>query len=203
MRRCREFNTFKGYFGIFLLFIVDILSFWLSTSVLLSWVMRSKYFFPVPSIPIKPAQLITGAMGKGGDAGALGNYGINVGPMVISWLFRFLGRQVEAMIGRAMSEALQRQKRREKDEMKRMRKEERAKEKEAKREARRQVAKAKEERAARRNETEELSESSDDENSCNSYSGMTASNVTRNNLDMNTDHARDTPGTSLNFHDID
>mmetsp|Transcript_15789 Transcript_15789/g.28658 ORF Transcript_15789/g.28658 Transcript_15789/m.28658 type:complete len:389 (-) Transcript_15789:126-1292(-) len=202
MRRCREFNTFKGYFGIFLLSIVDILSFWLSTSVLLSWVMRSKYFFPVPSIPIKPAQLITGAMGKGGDAGALGNYGINVGPMVISWLFRFLGRQVEAMIGRAMAEALQKQKRREKDEMKRMRKVERAKEKEAKREARRQATKAKEERAARRNETEE-SESSDDENSCNSYSGMTASNVTRNNLDMNIDHARDTPGTPLDFHDID
>lgn len=69
--RCRDFHSFKGYFGIFLLFIIDILSLWLSVSVLLSWVMRSKYFFPVPNIPIRPAQLLTI---HGGDAGALGKY---------------------------------------------------------------------------------------------------------------------------------
>ena len=71
MKRCRDFNSYKGYFGIFLLFVIDLLSFWLSASVLLSWVMRSKYFFPVPNIPVRPAQLLTP---KGGDAGALGVY---------------------------------------------------------------------------------------------------------------------------------
>jgi len=71
IRRCRDFHSFKGYFGILLLFIIDLLSFWLSVSVLLSWVMSSKYFFPVPNIPIRPAQLLTI---KGGDAGAFGKY---------------------------------------------------------------------------------------------------------------------------------
>ena len=52
-----------------LLFVIDALSLWLSVSVLLSWVTTSKYFFPVPSVPIRPAQLLTP---KGGDAGALG-----------------------------------------------------------------------------------------------------------------------------------
>jgi hypothetical protein len=36
--------------------------------------MSSKYFFPVPNIPIRPAQLLTI---NGGDAGALGKYMID------------------------------------------------------------------------------------------------------------------------------
>jgi len=202
IKRCREFNSFKGYFGIFMLFIIDMLSFWLSASVLLSWVMSSKYFFPVPNIPIRPAQLLTP---QGGDAGALGKYGINVGPMVISWSFRFINGKVEAMVGRAMSQALKSQKKREKKEMKRAMKEERAKEKEAMREARRQVKKAKEERMAGRNETEEEDESSDGENS---YSGMTASNVAKSmpsfeDSNINTDNAREQSETFSNFNDLD
>ena len=106
------------------MFIIDGLSTWLSVSVLLSWVMRSKYFFPVPHIPIKPAQLLAG--GLGGDAGALGQYGINVGPMIISGLFRFLNNRVEGMIGNAMAKAFQMQR-------KNARKEERAREKEERR----------------------------------------------------------------------
>ena len=120
----------------FLLFIIDILTFWLSTSVLLSWVMTSKYFFPTPNIPIRPVEMLTP---KGHDAGAFGKYGINVGPMVISWLFRFLSGRVEGMIGKAMSDALQQQRRREKDEMKQRRREERAREKEAKRAAKKEA----------------------------------------------------------------
>ncbi|KAL3797393.1 hypothetical protein HJC23_010519 [Cyclotella cryptica] len=130
--RCREFHSFKGYFGIFLLFIIDMLTFWLSTSVLLSWVMTSKYFFPTPNIPIRPVELLTP---KGHDAGAFGKYGINIGPMIISWFFRFLSGRVEGMIGTAMSDAFQNQRRKEKEEMKRRRKEERAKEKEERRAA--------------------------------------------------------------------
>lgn len=155
----------------FLLIIIDMLSFWLSASVLLSWVVssRSKWMFPMPSLSVRPAQLLTP---KGGDAGALGNYGINVGPMVVSFLLRFLAGKVETRIGNAMSEALKRQKRREKDQSKRRRKEERAKEKLAREEAKRRAAQAKRDSAALTAGSEE-DESSDDEGSCNSYSGMT------------------------------
>ena len=120
IRRCHELYSYKGYFGIFILFIIDILSFWLSISVLLSWVMSSKYFFPTPNIPLRPAQLLTP---KGHDAGALGQYGINVGPMIIRFAFKFLNDKVESMIGRAMVEAVKREKRREKEILKQMRKE--------------------------------------------------------------------------------
>lgn len=147
LSRCREFKSKKGYFGMFLLFIIDGLSTWLSVSVLLSWVMRSKYFFPVPNIPIKPAQLLAG--GVGGDAGALGQYGINVGPMIISGLFRFLNNRVEGMIGKAMSSAFQRQR-------KDARKEERAKEKEERRRMKKEAKrKMKEEEERARQEAEE------------------------------------------------
>ena len=184
--------------------MIDVLSLWLSVSVLLSWVMNSKYFFPVPNIPIRPGQLLTI---HGGDAGALGKcalclfdkcigpvslnelispcllgkYGINVGPMVISWSFRFFNGKVEAMIGRAMADALNRQKRREKEEMKRIKKEVRAKEKEARRVAREHAKLAKHERMTSQGDNDECSDDtcSDGENS---YSGMTASNVIQNNL---------------------
>ncbi|KAL7530013.1 hypothetical protein ACHAWF_003207 [Thalassiosira exigua] len=196
IKRCRDFHSLKGYFGIFFLFIIDVLSFWLSASVLLSWVMRSKWFFPTPNIPIRPAQLLTP---QGGDAGALGKYGINVGPMIITWCFRFLNGQVEAMIGRAMAEALDREKRREKEERKRVRREERAMEKEARREARRQARKAKEERAAD-GDGDENDESSDGENS---YSGMTASNVTRNNMHIGGNTYPEPSAPSSNLNDLD
>jgi len=217
MKRCREFNTIKGYIGILLLFIIDLLSFWLSTSVLLSWFTRSKYFFPIPQLPIRPAQLLTP---KGGDAGALGNYGINVGPMVVSWLFRFLNRKVEEGTASAMASALGARKRKEKDEMKRARKEEKAREKEARRDARRSAGVAREERekaaaALRRanngadstggDEDGYDSSGSDGESSYVSYSGMTASNVTRSNLgttDGNRD-GDDVMGTSSDFNDLD
>eukprot|EP00956_Cyclotella_meneghiniana_P004876 scaffold6031_cov72-Cyclotella_meneghiniana.AAC.5 len=136
LSRCREFNSYKGYFGIFLLFIIDVLTFWLSTSILLSWVMTSKYFFPTPNLPIRPIEMLTP---KGHDAGAFGKYGINIGPMIISWFFRYMSGQVEKFIGKAMSEALQQQRKKEKDVMKQRRREERAKEKEAKRAAKREA----------------------------------------------------------------
>ena len=101
--------------------------------------------------------------------------------MMISGLFRFLNGRVENFIGKAMAQALKRQKKQEKEEMKRMRKEEKAREKEARREAREQVRKAREERMAHKNNETTTAEESDDEMSDgeNSYSGMTASNVTK------------------------
>mmetsp|Transcript_23070 Transcript_23070/g.34941 ORF Transcript_23070/g.34941 Transcript_23070/m.34941 type:complete len:372 (-) Transcript_23070:59-1174(-) len=147
LSRCREYSSSKGYFGMFLLFIIDGLSTWLSVSVLLSWVMKSKYFFPIPNIPIRPAQLLAG--GLGGDAGALGQYGINVGPMIISGLFRFLNNRVEGMIGNAMASAFQRQR-------KNARKEERAKEKEERRKMKKEAKlRMKEEEERARQEAEE------------------------------------------------
>jgi len=147
LSRCREYSSSKGYFGMVLLFIIDGLSTWLSVSVLLSWVMKSVYFFPIPNIPIRPAQLLAG--GLGGDAGALGQYGINVGPMIISGLFRFLNNRVEGMIGNAMASAFQRQR-------KNARKEERAKEKEERRKMKKEAKlRMKEEEARARQEAEE------------------------------------------------
>ena len=147
LSRCREYSSSKGYVGMVLLFIIDGLSTWLSVSVLLSWVMKSKYFFPIPNLPIKPAQLLAG--GLGGDAGALGQYGINVGPMIISGLFRFLNNRVEGMIGNAMASAFQRQR-------KNARKEERAKEKEERRKLKKEAKlRMKEEEERARQEAEE------------------------------------------------
>ena len=209
IRRCRVYNSYKGYVGIFLLFIIDILSFWLSASVLLSWIMRSKYFFPIPNISIKPAQLLTP---KGGDAGALGQYGINVGPMLISWLFRFLNGRVEIMIGNALAQTLKRQKRAEKDAMKQMRKEERRKEKEARKEAKKLAKQAKEEKKMALGDDYVSSDEEDEQSTGDaSYSGMTTSNVTRSmptfeDLGSCTDSIPNQPtgptGTS-DFDDID
>lgn len=88
---------------------VNALQLWLSISVILSWVMKSKYFFPVPNIPIKPAALLASAAGTS-SGGPFDNYGINVGPMFVSGIFRFLNGQIEGFMGRALAAALKRQK---------------------------------------------------------------------------------------------
>lgn len=103
--RIREFRSPKAAFGLLLTCVVNALQFWLSASVLLSWVMKSKFFFPVPHIPIRPAALIAAASGNNGGAGALGNYGLNVGPMAISWLFRFVNGRLELFMGKALAAA--------------------------------------------------------------------------------------------------
>jgi len=125
MKRCNEYESRVGYFGIFLLFIIDFLGLWMSISILLSWfVTRSRYFFPTPSIPIRPAQLLS----PGGNAGELGKYGINVGPMLVSWVFRYLNGKVENMIGRDCARQLRKKHKKEKEDLKRARKEARREE---------------------------------------------------------------------------
>lgn len=101
--------------------------------------------------------------------------------MVISWSFRFFNGKVEAMIGRAIADALNRQKRQEKEELKRIRKEERTREKEARRVAREHAKLANKERMSSRWDDDECSDDGDSDGE-NSYSGMTASNVIRNNM---------------------
>ena len=104
------------------------------------------------------------------------------------------------MIGRAMSDALNRQKRREKEEIKRIKKEERAKDKEARRVAREYAKLAKQEIMTSQGDDDEFSDDggSDGENS---YSGMTASNVKQNNLTpldaTQYKHARETVSNSM------
>lgn len=130
--------------GLLLVFVVDILRFWLSLSVLLSWVMKSKYFFPVPRIPIRPAELIATASGNSGGAGPLGNYGLNVGPMLISWLFRFVNGRLEQFIGKALSDANKREKKKKRAEKKANEKREAAIAKEERRAVRKARKKEKE-----------------------------------------------------------
>ena len=197
--RCRDYNSYKGYLGIFILFIIDALSFWLSTSVLLSWVMSSKYFFPTPNIPIRPAQLLTPT---GGDAGALGQYGINVGPMIVRFGIKFVSGKVENMIGRAIQQCQRNIKRKEKELLKKMRKEEKAKDKAARKEAKRLAKIAKQERIARRKEMGDYDSSDDESYSDQSFSGMTPSNVRNIPLDNMNDDAMDLAEGS-DFNDLD
>lgn len=138
--RIKELQSGKGAFGLLLMVILDTLRLWLSISVILSWVMKSKYFFPVPYIPIRPAALISAATGNTGGAGPLGQYGMNVGPMAISWLFRFVNGRLEHWTGKALAQSLRRQKKKQKAAQKAARKEEEKKE----------AAIAKEERKAAR-----------------------------------------------------
>ena len=182
MKRCRDYHTSLGDFGIFLLFIIDILALWLSTSVLLSWVMSSKYFFPVPNLSIRPVQLLTPT---GGNAGALGNFGINVGPMLISWLLRFCSSQVEAMIGKACQNALKKQKQKERADAKEARRLWRAAEKEEAKRARRAKEKRREERRMGLGVNEFSSSEEEEEDLSDgdvSYCGMTPSNVVKSNM---------------------
>lgn len=69
--------------------------------------MSSKYFFPIPNLAIHPAQFMGGQVASG----PMAKYGFNVGPMAISWLFRFLNGKFELWTGKALAKAqrLQRQ----------------------------------------------------------------------------------------------
>lgn len=105
-KRCIELRSGLGALGILLMAIVDGLQLWLSASVLLSWFTTSKYFFPIPSLPFRPAEFMGGQVA----AGPLSKYGVNLGPMAISWAFRFVNGQLESLTGRALSRAYQKQK---------------------------------------------------------------------------------------------
>ena len=73
-RRCWELKSFYGSLGVCCMFIVDFLQIWLTVSVILSWVMTSRYFFPIPSLPIRPAAIMGGPV----SSGPFARYGVNV-----------------------------------------------------------------------------------------------------------------------------
>ena len=58
--RCYELQSWSGFVGIVLMAVIDLLQVWLRASVLLSWVMTSKYFFPIPSLTVHPARFMGG-----------------------------------------------------------------------------------------------------------------------------------------------
>jgi hypothetical protein len=103
--RCLQLKSTKGMVGVLIMGILDVLSLWLSVSVLLSWVMTSKYFFPVPKLTLRPAQMMGGEVAKSN----LANYGINMGAMVVTWGMRFVYGKVERFTGQALSAAQKRQ----------------------------------------------------------------------------------------------
>ena len=147
-RRCWELRSFYGSLGVCCMCIVDFLQIWLTGSVILSWVMSSKYFFPIPSLPIRPAAMMGGPV----SSGPLARYGINVGPMLITWVLRFLQGRLETWTGRALSNAHRAQ-------IKKSRREnETPEEKEARRAARRARKAAREEEQKRGEEASQQQE---------------------------------------------
>ncbi|KAG7345920.1 hypothetical protein IV203_004987 [Nitzschia inconspicua] len=105
IQKCRDYKSMAASIGVVLMIGVDVLQLWLSVSVLLSWVITSKYFFPMPTLAIRPAQF----MGEKVAHGPMGRYGMNVAPMAITWTLRFLRTQVESYTAKALSHAYQQQ----------------------------------------------------------------------------------------------
>eukprot|EP00934_Nitzschia_sp_Nitz4_P005894 Nitzschia sp. Nitz4//scaffold50_size126154//100551//101489//NITZ4_003699-RA/size126154-processed-gene-0.157-mRNA-1//1//CDS//3329553740//5884//frame0 len=104
--KCVELRSKQGMLGVFLMGVIDLLQLWLSVSVLASWVTTSRYFFPSPKLAVRPAQF----MGEKIANGPLSRYGMNVGPMAVTWVLRFLHARFEAFTGRALNQAFQQQK---------------------------------------------------------------------------------------------
>ena len=69
--------------------------------------MRSDYFFPTPNLAVRPAQF----MGEQIAKSKASKYGMNVGPMVVTWIMRFVYTRVETYTGQALSHAYQKQRR--------------------------------------------------------------------------------------------
>mmetsp|Transcript_10809 Transcript_10809/g.31466 ORF Transcript_10809/g.31466 Transcript_10809/m.31466 type:complete len:402 (+) Transcript_10809:453-1658(+) len=107
--QCIEFHSFKGAIGVLLLSVLDGFRFWLSATVLLSWVLSSdsyyrRYMFPIPSLSIRPGQF----MGEKVANGPLGRYGMNIAPMAITWSMGFVRGKIEYWTGKALSKAAKR-----------------------------------------------------------------------------------------------
>jgi len=119
LNKCLEFKCASATLGMACIIIVDVLKSWLSVSVAASWfVTRNKYFFPTPNIPIRP-----GAFMEGGG-GALSQYGLNVGPMLISWLLSYLTQKLKLWTGKKLKAAYRHSKNIQKQQAKDARKKE-------------------------------------------------------------------------------
>lgn len=121
--KCRELHSYKGFIGVIIMGIFDMLQVWLTITVLLSWFMKpNRYFFPIPRLTISPAQLLTAATAAGGgtrsgsSSSKLSQYGINLGSMLITWMLRFIHGRVESYTGRALARAQKRQRKQQKSQ---------------------------------------------------------------------------------------
>jgi hypothetical protein len=101
--QCRQYSSVVASIGVFLMMVVDILQVWLTVSVLLSWVITSKYFFPMPTLAIRPAQFL----GEQVAHGPLGRYGMNVAPMAVTWMLKFLRGRIENFTAKTLAKAYQ------------------------------------------------------------------------------------------------
>lgn len=116
MSRCLTLRSKRGLLGVLMMGIIDLLQLWLTASVLLSWVMRSQYFFPVPSLAVKPGQFLGNEIANS----PAGQYGINVGSMAVTWVLRYTYSLIEAWTGRVLARAHQEQRKQRKAERRRV-----------------------------------------------------------------------------------
>jgi hypothetical protein len=107
IQQCRQYSSVIASIGVVIMIFVDMLQVWLTVSVLLSWVMTSKYFFPMPTLAIRPAQLL----GEKVAQGSLGRYGMNVAPMAVTWVLKFLRGRIEHFTAKILVQAHQQQQR--------------------------------------------------------------------------------------------
>lgn len=135
--RCLSYRSVPACIGVFLMFIIDLLLFWLSASIFLSWILpRNKYMFPTPSLPIRPTAILSSLSSAPNSPSSsfknpLDGYGINIAPMLITWLFQYGKRTIESWTGKVLARKLKKDR---KEKKKREKAFEKEKEKERKRE---------------------------------------------------------------------
>jgi hypothetical protein len=98
-QKCHELRSYRGLIGVLLMGLLDILQIWLTASVILSWITTSKYFFPIPRLTIRPAQLMGGDIANS----SIANYGINVGSMLVTYGLRYSYGKIESWTGVVLS----------------------------------------------------------------------------------------------------
>lgn len=107
LQRCLELKSYQGILGVILMGILDLLQVWLTASVILSWVMTSKYFFPIPRLTLRPAQFMGGDIANS----SMANYGINIGSILLTYGMRYVYGWIERYTGTALSNQAREQRR--------------------------------------------------------------------------------------------
>lgn len=108
---CRKYRSIKGTFGILLMIILDILQVWLTGSVLLSWVMTSDYFFPMPQLNFRIGDFMATTSNRVAHTGrGTLSYGLNLAPMVVTWILRMIYIQLRKWMGQTLENSKRRHK---------------------------------------------------------------------------------------------
>lgn len=114
-RKCREYASLTATVFVLAKLILDVLQLWLTLSILLSWIVSvmtvvdsetwKHYMFPVPHWPLRPGQLLFQDAGNNSSSSKFSNFGINMGPMVISYSLQWLRVRLENWTGKAWARA--------------------------------------------------------------------------------------------------